>query len=118
MKKDRSYHHPSRILILSKYWLYLISTEDEGKSLSVAYFCNNDICCIFGRYLEFKVQYCTNESQNRLTQVPSTSSSDYSFANKLFGKFGSVRVFLDPADAPSNSQWGSTWPEGIKLDEK
>jgi hypothetical protein len=43
---------------------------------------------------------------------------DYSTGNKVFGKFGSVRVFLEPTDFPLDSQWGRSWPEGIKLDDK
>jgi len=42
---------------------------------------------------------------------------DYSTGNKVFGKFGSVRVFLEPTDFPLDSQWGRSWPEGIKLDD-
>ena len=31
------------------------------------------------------------------------------------GKFGSVRVFFDPADVSGSNKWGNSWPEGIKL---
>ena len=31
------------------------------------------------------------------------------------GKFGSVRVFFDPADVSGTNKWGNSWPEGIKL---
>ena len=31
------------------------------------------------------------------------------------GKFGSVRVFFDPAEVSGTNKWGNSWPEGIKL---
>ena len=38
-----------------------------------------------------------------------------STGNKIFGKFGSVRVSYD---IPLDNQWGRSWPEGIKLVDK